>query len=189
MDTPNHRLPDRSDAALSSASALADDIAPRRRSSREGVLGAALARIVFTPSQDAKQILRLRRFFAAAGTSLLAIGLFFACQVQGVISRAAFFEIAAVTLLAILVFYIVFRFGLNLQLPDPSLTEPQMLTATLVVLYAMYSANSGRGAFLTLLLMAFLFGVLRLKTRALLVYALFILPVYGAVFVLWWHLQ
>ncbi len=175
MDIPNHRLPDRSDAALSRASALAEDIAPRQRSSRERVLGAAIARIVFTPSQGPKQILRLRNFFAAAGTSLLAIGLFFACRVQGVISEAAFSEIAAVSLLAILVFYVVFRSGLNLKLPDPSLIEPQMLTATLVVLYAMYSANSGRGAFLTLLLMAFLSGVLRLKTRALLVYAFFIL--------------
>ncbi len=148
-----------------------------------------MARIVFIPSQDPRQILRLRRFFAAAGTSLLAIGLFFACQVQGVISEAAFFEIAAVSLLAILVFYIVFRSGLNLKLPDPSLTEPQMLVATLVVLYAMYSANSGRGAFLTLLLMAFLFGVLRLKTRALLAYAFFMLAAYGAVIVLLWQFK
>jgi diguanylate cyclase (GGDEF)-like protein/PAS domain S-box-containing protein len=189
MNTPNHRLPDPSAAALSSVSAHADEIAPRRRSSRESVLGAAIARIVFPPDHDPKQILRLRRFFAAAGTSLLAIGLFFACQVQGVISEAAFFEIAAIVLLAIVVFYIVFRSGLNLKLPDPSLTEPQMLAATLVVLYAMYSANSGRGAFLTLLLMAFLFGVLRLKTRALLVYALFILAAYGAVIVLLWQFK
>lgn len=189
MNTSNHRLPDRSDAALSRASARADDVAPRQRSSREGVLGAAFARIVFTPSQGPKQILRLRSFFAAAGTSLLAIGLFFACQVQGVISKAAFFEIAAVILFAILVFYVVFRSGLNLKLPDPSLTEPQMLTATLIVLYAMYSANSGRGAFLTLLLMGFLFGVLRLRTKALLVYALFILVGYGAVIVLLWRFK
>ena len=189
MDTPNDRLPDRSDAAPSSASALADDIAPRQHGSREGVLGAAIARIVFTPGQDPKQILRLRRFFAAAGTSLLGIGLIFACQVQGVISEAAFVEIAAVSFLAIVVFYVVFRSGLNLKLPDPSLTEPQMLTATLIVLYAMYSANSGRGAFLTLLLMAFLFGVLRLRTRALLVYALFILAAYGAVIVLLWQFK
>ena len=148
-----------------------------------------MASIVFNPSQDPKQGLRLRRYFAAAGTSLLAIGLLFACQVQGVISNVAFSQIAAAILLAIVVFYIVFRSGLNLRLPDPSLTEPQMLTATLVVLYAMYSANSGRGAFLILLLMAYLFGVLRLKTKALLLYALFILTAYGAVIVLLWQFK
>ena len=99
----------------------------------------------------------------SAGTSVLAIGLLFACQVQGVISGAAFLQIAAAILLAILVFYTVFRSGLNLKLSDASLTEPQMLTSTVVVLCAMYSAKSGRGAFLILLLMAYLFGVLHRK--------------------------
>src|SRR6202022_3901206 len=64
-----------------------------------------------------------------------------------------------------------------------------MVTAMVVVLYAMYSANSGRGTFLILLLMAYLFGLLRLKTRALLVYALFILAAYGAVIVLLWQFK
>jgi diguanylate cyclase (GGDEF)-like protein/PAS domain S-box-containing protein len=53
----------------------------------------------------------------------------------------------------------------------------------------MYSANSGRGAFLILLLMAYLFGVLRLKTKALLLHALFILAAYGAVIVLLWQFK
>ncbi len=148
-----------------------------------------MERIVFGSSQDPKQILRLRRYFAAAGTSLLAIGLLFACHVQGVITQAAFLEIAAAILLAILVFYIVLRSGLNLKLPDPSLTQPQMLTASVVVLYAMYSANYGRGVFVILLLMAFLFGVLHLKAKVLLLYALFILASYGAVIVLLWQFK
>ncbi len=184
MDTPTPYLPPPSGTAHPSASVTADDVSPRVLGSTESPLRAALARIVFTPGHDPRQTLRLRRYFAAAGTSLLAIGLLFACQVQGVLSNSAFLQIATAILLAILVFYIVFRSGLNLKLPDPSLTEPQMLTATLIVLYAMYSANYGRGAFLILLLMAYLFGVLRLKTRALLLYALFMLAAYGAVIVL-----
>src|SRR6266853_4871245 len=160
MDTPTPYLAHPSAAVCPSASAIADDMAPRVPGSPENALRAAMARIVFSPSQDPKQALRLRRYFAAAGTSLLAIGLLFACQVQGVISSAAFLQIAAAILMAIIVFYIVFRSGLNLKLSDPSLTEPQMLKATLVVLYAMYSANSGRGAFLILLLMAYLFRFL-----------------------------
>ncbi|TMG82454.1 MAG: sensor domain-containing diguanylate cyclase [Betaproteobacteria bacterium] len=148
-----------------------------------------MARLIFSSTQGPKQTLRLRRYFAAAGTSLLAIALLFACQVQGVIGKAAFVEISALIVLAIVVFYIVFRSGLNLKLRDPSLTEPQMLTATLIVLYAMYSANSGHGAFLILLLMAYLFGILRLKTRPLLIYAVFILAGYGAVIVLQWQFK
>ena len=184
MDSPSPNLPHPSGGICPSGSAIADDMSPRGHSSPESGFRAAIARIVLSSSQDPKQILRLRRYFAAAGTSLLAMGLLFACQVQGVISSAAFLHIAAAILVAIIVFYVVFRSGLNLKRSDPSLTEPQMLTATVVVLYAMYSANYGRGAFLTLLLMAFLFGVLRLKTRALLLYALFILTAYGAVIVL-----
>jgi diguanylate cyclase (GGDEF)-like protein/PAS domain S-box-containing protein len=182
VDAP--RLSHRPGAVLSSAFELEDGITARLRNPVAGGLGAVVARIVFGASRDPKQILRLRRYFAAAGTSLLAIAFLFACQVQGVISRAAFFEIAAVIVLAILVFYAVFRSGLNLKVPDPSLTEPQMLTASVVVLYAMYLANYGRGIFVTLLLMAFLFGVLHLKARALWLYAVFILAAYGAVIVL-----
>ncbi len=189
MYTPTPCLPQTAGAVRRCASGIADDIPVRAHASPGTLLRAGIARVVDTPSQDPKQILRLRRFFAAAGTALLAIGLFFACQVQGVISQAAFFEIAALILIAILFFYVVFRSGLNLKFTDPSLTEPQMLSATLVVLYAMYSASSARGAFLTLLLMAFLFGILRLRTRALLVYALFILAAYGAVIVLLWQFK
>src|SRR6202521_6186430 len=172
MDTLSPNLPQPSRAVCRSGSPIANDVAPRVPGSHGSGFRAAMARIVFGSNQDPKQILRLRRYFAAAGTSLLAIGLLFASRVQGVISSATVLQIAAAILLAIPVFYTVFYFGLNLELSDPSLTEPQMLTATVVDLCAMYSANSGRGAFLILLLMAYLFGVLHLKTRALLVYAL-----------------
>jgi diguanylate cyclase (GGDEF)-like protein/PAS domain S-box-containing protein len=189
MDTSDPSLGQRAGPSPPSAPVPEENISSRRRSPAEGGLGAEIARIVFSSSQGPKQNLRLRRYFAAAGTSLLAIGLLFACQVQGVISEAAFLEIAAVILLAIVIFYIVLRSGLNLRLPDPSLTVPQMLTATVVVLYAMYAANFGRGIFVILLLMAFLFGVLHLKARALLLYAAFILIAYGAVIVLLWQFK
>jgi diguanylate cyclase (GGDEF)-like protein/PAS domain S-box-containing protein len=150
---------------------------------------AAIARFVFFSRQDPQQTLRLRRYFMAAGTSLLAMALIFACRLQGVISHAAFVQIATAIVLAIVAFYVVFRSGLNLRFSDPSLTEAQMLTAIAVVLYAMYSADYGRGIFLTLLLMAYLFGVLHLKRRALLLYALFILAAYAAVLVFLWQFK
>ena len=187
MDTSSHRVCQRSRAARSNALDPVEDISSRLHGPAVGAFATALGRIVFGFGQDPKQILRIRRYFAAAGTSLLAIGLLFACQLQGVFSQAAFLEIAAVILLAILFFYIVFRSGLNRKLPDPSLTEPQMLTATVVVLGAMYVANYERGILVILLLMAFLFGVLRLNTRALLVYALFILTAYGTVIAILWQ--
>jgi hypothetical protein len=87
----------------------------------------------------------MRRYFMAVGTSLLAIALLFACYVQGALPVDAFFKSTALVLLAAAVFYVVFRSGLNRKMKDPSLTIPQMTAATLVVLYAMYSAP---GAFL-----------------------------------------
>ena len=186
-DAPPHIGSHPRDAAASSACRLEEVVTPSLHHAAASALGAMAGHIVL--GSDARQILRLRRYFAAAATSLLAIGLLFACQVQGVISSTAFSALATVILLAIVAFYVVFRSGLNRQLPDPSLTLPQMLTATLVVLYAMYAANYGRGIFVTLLLMAFLFGVLRLKARALALYALFILAAYAAVMVLLWKFK
>jgi diguanylate cyclase (GGDEF)-like protein/PAS domain S-box-containing protein len=188
-DTSRQKLDQRFGAGASATFEAVVDVPSRLHNPAEGGLGAAMERIVFGASQDPKQILRLRRYFAAAGTSLLAIGLLFACQVQGIIAQAAFLEIATAILLAIVVFYVVLRSGLNLKLSDPSLTQPQMLTASVVVLYAMYSANYGRGVFVILLLMAFLFGVLHLKAKVLLLYALFILASYGAVIVLLWQFK
>ena len=136
-----------------------------------------------------KQALRMRRHFMAVGASLLAIGLMFACYLQGFLPRAAFFESAALVLLADIVFFTAFLSGLNLRCRDPSLTVAQMLSATLVTLYAMYAADGGRAVFLVLLMMIFLFGVLLLTIRTLLVYAAGILAAYGTVIALLWHFK
>ena len=138
---------------------------------------------------DPRQALRMRRFFMAAGTSLLATGLMFACYRLGFLSSAAFYQSASLVLLAVLAFYLVFRSGLNLRFSDASLTAAQMLASSFVILYTMYAADGARAVFLVLLLMIFLFGVLRLTTRALLVYAGFILTGYGGVIGLLWRFK
>jgi diguanylate cyclase (GGDEF)-like protein len=140
-------------------------------------------------SDDPQQVLRMGRYLTAAGTSLLAIALLFACFVYGVLPGDAFAMIAVFTLIAILVFFVIFHFGWNLRAADPSLTLPQMLTATLVVLYAMYRADGGSAVYVTLLLMAYLFGVLRLSTRTLLIYAVFVLAGYAVVIGLRWRFR
>src|SRR5215469_268841 len=137
---------------------------------------------------DPKQALRMRRYLTAAGTSLLAIGLLYACYVYGALPRDAFLQISLFSAAAILAFFVTFRSGLNLRFADPSLTLPQMLVATAVILYAMYRADAGRGVYVILLLMAYLFGVLKMSTSALLAYAVFIIAGYGAVIGLHWRL-
>jgi diguanylate cyclase (GGDEF)-like protein/PAS domain S-box-containing protein len=131
------------------------------------------------------QSVRMRRYYIAAGTSLLAIVVLLACAVEGSLPGGAFFLATIATLVAMVAFYFVFRSGLNLKATDPSLTVAQMLAATSVVLYAMYSADVAKsGVFVVLLVMVFLFGVLRLRTRALLLYALFLMAAHGAVILL-----
>ena len=135
---------------------------------------------------DAKQQRRMRRYFWAAGTSLLAIGILFVIHMQGALSEGAFVQITGAVVVAILAFYLAFRTRLNLKFADPSLTLAQMTTATVVILYAMYLSNGARGVFLIFVLMAFLFGVLKLTARALMRQALFILVGYGSVIGLLW---
>jgi diguanylate cyclase (GGDEF)-like protein/PAS domain S-box-containing protein len=144
---------------------------------------------LFSLPDDAKQALRMRRYFAAAGTSLLALGLLYACYLYGALPRDAFAQIGVFIAAAIVFFFVVFRTGLNLKFADPSLTLPQMLIATAVIFYSMYRSESGRAVYVILLLMAYVFGVLRLNTRALLAYAGFIIAGYGAVIGLRWRLQ
>ncbi|MGS0742799.1 putative bifunctional diguanylate cyclase/phosphodiesterase [Glaciimonas sp. GG7] len=135
------------------------------------------------------QALRMRRFYMAAGTSLLAICLMFACYVEGVLSGAAFLQSAALVLLAILIFYSLFRSGFNLKFSDPNLAIHQMSATTLVILYTMYAADGGRPVFVILLMMAFLFSVLQLSSRALIRCAAGILTGYAAVIGLLWQFK
>ena len=149
-----------------------------------------LARMFLPGNSVSPQAIRLRSYFMAAGASLLAIVLLLACYVHGTLPGDAFLYVSATIIASIVIFYVVFRAGLNLAANDPSLTLPQMVVATVVVLYAMYAATKGEpGVFLILLLMIFLFGVLRLRTKAMLYYALFILAAYAAVIALRWNFK
>src|ERR1700739_3109022 len=75
---------------------------------------------LFVPSADGKQALRMRRYFAAAATSLLALGVLYTCYLYGALPHDTFVQIALSIVVAILVFFVVFRTGLNLRFADPS---------------------------------------------------------------------
>lgn len=146
-------------------------------------------RISSAHHDTSQQAQRLRRYFMAAGTSVLAISLMFVSYLLGFLSSTAFYQIAGLVLLSILVFYVVFRSGFNLRFGDPSLSLAQMSAATLVTLYAMYAADGARAVFMVLLMMIFLFSVMLLTSRALLVYAACILIGYSGVIGLLWRFK
>src|SRR5215470_3378060 len=60
---------------------------------------------LFAPSADGKQALRMRRYFAAAATSLLALGVLHACYLYGALPSDAFVQISVVIVAAILGFF------------------------------------------------------------------------------------
>jgi diguanylate cyclase (GGDEF)-like protein/PAS domain S-box-containing protein len=120
----------------------------------------------------------------AAGTSLLVIVILLAANVLGALPTAAFVATSIAIVVSVLGFYAAFRLGLNQRFRDASLTLPQVVVATLVLLGAMYGAERSRDVFVLLLLMVFLFGVLQFNTRTLLACALFVLAGYGVVIAL-----
>ncbi|MBL8474365.1 MAG: hypothetical protein JNM98_21435 [Rhodocyclaceae bacterium] len=135
------------------------------------------------PFRDRIQNVIFRRYLMAVGaTSGVAAMLLFSCW-QGVIAPAPTAYAIGAMLVCVLMFFALFRSGLNLRFADPSLTTLQILSACFVLLYVVYEVQLARGAFLALLLVPFVFGSLRLSTGQLGVIATVILAGYTAVIV------
>src|SRR5690348_11675543 len=132
---------------------------------------------------DAKQTLRLKRFFMAALSYVIWISISFYCYWLGFINVSVHILILAVSLalLGNVVFFVLLRTGLNRYWPDPSLTLPQMLVATFWVMLLMALAPQVRGILLMLYVVVFLFGVFRLTRREYLLLTGLVLIAYGLV--------
>lgn len=136
------------------------------------------------PASDWKQALRVRRFLIAAGTSLMVLFLLAVSHRNGLLARELLLQVTTVVAVLVIGFYALLRSGLNLRLRDPSLTVPQIVAATLTIIYVMYHAERVRDALLMVYLLPFLFGVFQLDTRRLLALALFVLLVYAGMVML-----
>jgi len=135
---------------------------------------------------DARQALRMRRFFIAAGTSFLVpLVLTVAAELGSVEFRVAGWGAAMVGVLIALC-YAIFRSGFNLRFPDPSLTGEMILAAILCLAYLSYHVGEARPAIAMFYLVALWFGALRLGAARLFWLAVIALLAHG--FVLWiWH--
>lgn len=115
------------------------------------------------PARDERPSLRVARFLMAAGTSLLVCLALAICAFLGLLPwRAAIDGSIGVAALVVL-FYALFRTGLNLRFGDPSLTTEQVGAAILLLAYIMYHAGQARAVLTPFYLVAMLFGVLRLN--------------------------
>ena len=132
--------------------------------------------------EDAQKF-RIKRFLMAALSYALWVGLTFYCYQLGLVEVSArgFWIAAALTGVCNLAFYALFRSGLNLYWPDPSLTLPQMVVATTWVMLLMALAPKVRGILLLLYVVVFLFGVFRLRRGEYLGLTALVLVGYGFV--------
>lgn len=130
---------------------------------------------------DERQSLRLGRFLMAAGTSLLLCLALAVLAFLGLLPWRAALEGTAGIITLVLLFYVVFRSGLNLRFADPSMTTEQVGAAIVFLAYILYHAGPARSSLMLFYLVAMLFGVLRLNAKRLLVLALVAITAHGLV--------
>ena len=111
----------------------------------------------------------------------MAVSLFFTAHILGGLPLHAFINAALLTFFFIVVFFVVFRSGLNKHFQDASLTKPQILASALVVLYVLFESPDSHGTVALIFLVAFMFGVFRLNTRELLALSTIVALAYALV--------
>jgi signal transduction histidine kinase/CheY-like chemotaxis protein len=120
--------------------------------------------IAATPAgtrNDVNQRLRFRRFVLASTFSLLYLVVLAVFHTQDKLDRATLVQASALVAGAIVVFFFLFRAGLNLRFADPSLTGLQFLAAVATMLFVLYRAPDTRLVFAGFFFVALMFGMLR----------------------------
>ena len=129
----------------------------------------------------------MRRWLMATGASAMAVVLFFAAHLLDLLDQEAFVTAALLTLGFVILFFAIFRSGLNLRFRDPSLTLPQISASTLVILYTLSQSKEGHGILALIYMVSFLFGVFRLTTRQLLGLTAFVAFSYALIILVQWY--
>lgn len=118
-------------------------------------------------TEDPRQRLRMRRFFMACAAYVMwfimalvveYLGLLYATNLQAVL--AFLFVVTSQV-----VFYFLFRTGLNQRAAEPSLTIPQMLVALVYALILTTWTREARGLVMAVYMVTLLFGVFGLTRR------------------------
>ena len=147
-----------------------------------------LTNLIF-PTRDSQQSHRMRRWVMASSASAMVVVLFLAAYLLGLLALPAFLTASSLVLGCVMLFYAVFRSGLNLRFRDPSLTLAQILASTLVILYVLSQSEEGHGILSLIYMVSFLFGVFRLSTRELLGITAFVALSYGLIIGVQWHVD
>ena len=124
-------------------------------------MNGPIAAIPATTRNDVNQRLRFRRFVLASTFSLLYLVVLAVFHTQDKLDRATLVLAFAMVVGAIVAFFVLFRAGLNLRFPDPSLTGLQFLAAVATMLFVLYRAPDTRLVFAAFFFVALMFGMLR----------------------------
>ncbi|MDB5761001.1 MAG: diguanylate cyclase [Burkholderia sp.] len=134
-----------------------------------------------------RNVLRWARFAMAAMCSFAICALMAVFHFLGLMSGFVAASGAALIIGSVLLFFLLFRWRVNLRASDPSLTVPMALASVLCLLYVMLGADIARDTFVSFFGLVLLFGVFRHSMRTLFVHAGLILLGYAIVIFLKWH--
>ena len=137
-----------------------------------------------TPELQRKQALRLRRFLNASGTYVLGAVMLALCSAAGLVSTRVVWIGAVVFALPNLVFGALILSGANLRFKDPSLTLPQVLVAATTVVPILALGPGIHFLALPYYSALFVFAMLQLRNRDLVVMEVYVLVSYGVAFAL-----
>jgi len=112
-----------------------------------------------------KHDVRVRRFLLAAAAYGACLPLLGIAHVLGLIPVKTVIEVGGAMIFTNLALYTLFHTGLNERFKDPSLTWLQVLSATAVLMYAVFRFDQERGLALMMCLVVLSFGTFRFTTR------------------------
>ncbi|MEQ1776220.1 MAG: diguanylate cyclase [Burkholderiales bacterium] len=139
-----------------------------------------MPRFYIIPKNDPQQAHRISRYFLAVATSLLVLYFMAVVHIHGYMELRGLQWCASAMVVCFVVFYALFRSGLNLNFRDASLTGAQMISAFVVTTVAAYYTQSdARAVFLPVMMMTFYFGIYRLDTSQMTTIALISIICYG----------
>jgi diguanylate cyclase len=119
---------------------------------------------------------------------LYALSLFIFYR-QGFISGVTFISVAAVVLCFVILFYGMFRLGINTRFNEPSLMLPQLVASLAIMLGVAYLERGTQIALVPFILIAFSFGIFRLSTGSLILLSAGCLGAYLGIIVMRVHLE
>jgi signal transduction histidine kinase/ActR/RegA family two-component response regulator len=110
---------------------------------------------------EVNQRIRFKRFLLASTFSAVYLLVLAVFHTQGKVDRETLVQASALAGASVLIFLMLFRSGLNLRFPDPSLTQLQFLAAVATMLFVVYRAPDTRLVFAAFFFVALMFGMLR----------------------------